>query len=281
MITLKQPVKKWNTSLVNDFGKRRSELCKAQDFHNYWYTHWCNQLGELPRYHRKQWEFTFIMQALWERKCIAEGKKGLVFAVGEEPLPSMFASFGCTIVATDIFPEKGIELGWTNGNQLCFGLESLNTRQLCDDGDFARLVSYRPVDMNDIPDDLVDFDFTWSSCSFEHLGSLEKGFAFLKNQLKTLKPGGWAVHTTEYNVSSNDETLEDVNTVIYRQRDIDHIVNELRNDGHFVEELDYSLGGLPEDFMVDTVPYEQKTHLKLQIDKYVATSIGLIIQKKL
>lgn len=280
MIVSKPQAKQWNTSLGSDYGKRRSELCKAQDFSTYWYTHWCNQLGELPRYHRKQWEFVYIMQALWERQCIAEGKKGLVFAVGEEPLPSMFASFGCSIVATDIFPEKGIELGWTNGNQLCFGLESLNTRRLCDEADFAQLVSYRPVDMNAIPDDLTGFDFNWSSCSFEHLGSLEKGFDFLKNQLKTLKPGGWAVHTTEYNLSSNDETLIDDNTVIYRQRDIEYIVNELRAEGHFVEELDFSIGGLPEDYMVDIFPYEQKVHLRLQIDKFVAASIGLIIQKR-
>ena len=222
----------------------------------------------------------FIMQALWERGCITAGKKGLVFAVGNEPLPAMFASFGCSILATDIFPEKGLEMGWDNGNQLCFGVESLNARQLCDEEDFNKLVQYRPVDMNDIPGDLADFDFNWSSCSFEHLGTLDKGFRFLKNQLKTLKPGGWAVHTTEYNVSSNDETQENNDTVIYRQRDIEYIVNELRNEGHFVEEVDLSLGGLPEDFMVDTEPHQQKVHLKLQVDKYVVTSIGLIIQKK-
>jgi hypothetical protein len=134
--------------------------------------------------------------------------------------------------------------------------------------------------MNDIPGDIVDFDFNWSSCSFEHLGTLEKGFSFLKNQLKTLKPGGWSVHTTEYNISSNDETQENNDTVIYRQRDIEQIVNELRSDGHFVEEVNFALGGLPEDFMVDTEPHQQKVHLKLQVDKYVVTSIGLIIQKK-
>jgi hypothetical protein len=276
---IQQSIRHWNTNLEYDFGKRRSELCKAKDYRAEWFIHWCNQLGETPNYHRKQWEFVFIMEALWERGCIGRGKKGLVFAVGTEPLPAMFASFGCNILATDIFPEKGIEMGWTNANQLCFGAGSLNTRQLCGDEDFKKLVQYRPVDMNDIPDDLTGFDFNWSSCSFEHLGSLEKGFAFLKNQMKTLQPGGWAVHTTEYNVSSNDETQENNSTVIYRQRDIEHIVNELRNDGHFVEELDFSIGGLPQDYMVDTEPHEQKIHLKLQVDKYVVTSIGLIIQK--
>lgn len=280
MINTKPLPRKWNTGLLSDFGKRRSELCKAKDYKTDWFMHWCNQLGETPNYHRKQWEFVFIMQALWERGCIEEDKNGLVFAVGTEPLPAMFASFGCNILATDILPEKGIEMGWANGNQLCFGLESLNTRQLCDEEDFAQRVKYRPVDMNDIPDDLQNFDFNWSSCSFEHLGSLEKGFGFLKNQMKTLKPGGWAVHTTEYNISSNDETQENESTVIYRHRDIEKIVTDLRNEGHFVEELDFSLGGLPEDFAVDVEPHQQKIHLKLQVDKYVVTSIGLIIQKK-
>ena len=171
-------------------------------------------------------------------------------------------------------------MGWDNANQLCFGLDSLNKRRLCDAEDFDRLVSYRPVDMNDIPDDLVDFDFNWSSCSFEHLGTLDKGFRFLQNQLKTLKPGGWAVHTTEYNLSSNDETQEHNSTVLYRQRDIEYIIGALRSEGHFVEELDLSMGGLPEDFLVDVEPHQQKIHLKLQVDKYVVTSIGLIIRKK-
>jgi hypothetical protein len=272
--------KQWNTELVYDFGKRRSELCKAMDYKAAWFKRWCDELGEVPNFHRKQWEFVYVMQALWERGCIAAGKKGLVFAVGTEPLPAMFAKYGVNIVATDIMPERGIEKGWDRGNQLCFGLDDLNTRGICDEAEFKKRVSYRPVDMNDIPADLVDFDFNWSSCSFEHLGTLEKGMTFLMEQMKTLKPGGWAVHTTEYNISSNDETQENNDTVIYRQRDIEQIVSRLQDAGHFVEELNFAVGGLPEDYAVDTEPHEQKTHVKLQVGKYVVTSIGLIIQKK-
>jgi hypothetical protein len=272
--------RKWNKSLVYDFGKRRSELCKAMDYKTAWYKRWCDELNEVPNFHRKQWEFVFVMQALWERGCINNGKRGLVFAVGGEPIPAMFAKYGCKILATDIFPEQGIAKGWGETGQLCFGVESLNTRGICEDGSFNKLVSYKAVDMNAIPDDLQDFDFNWSSCSFEHLGTLDKGFKFLKNQLKTLKPGGWSVHTTEYNISSNDETQENNDTVIYRQRDIEKIIAELRYEGHFVEEPDYSIGGLPEDFMVDTEPHKQEVHVKLQVGKYVVTSIGLIIQKR-
>jgi hypothetical protein len=134
--------------------------------------------------------------------------------------------------------------------------------------------------MNSIPNDVKGFDFNWSSCSFEHLGTIRQGLNFLKRQLNTLKPGGWAVHTTEFNISSNDQTLDNNNTVIFRQTDIEKIVKELRDEGHFVEMLDFSLGGLPEDYQVDLFPYSGKIHLRLQIDGFIATSIGLIIQKK-
>lgn len=269
----------WNISLRRDAGRRRTELCKAQDIYSDWYQRWCRELREEPRFHRKQWEFVYNMQALWERGCIAPGKKGLVFAVGTEPAPSLFANYGCEILATDIFPEMGIEKGWTADNQLCTGLDSLNTRGLCDDSVLREQVKYRAVDMTAIPDDLSGFDFTWSSCAFEHLGSLEKGLAFVKAQMKTLKPGGWSVHTTEYNISSNDDTQDHNDTVIYRQRDIDGLIRELRAMGHFVEEPDYSIGGMPQDYQVDTIPHRQEVHLKLQVGTYVVTSIGLIIQK--
>jgi hypothetical protein len=271
---------KWNTSLVYDNTKRISELCKAKDWQTDWFKRWCHEMNDPIRFHRKQWEFVYVMQALWERGCIGKGKKGLVFAVGTEPGPSIFANYGCDILATDILPEQGKEKGWTSGDQLCFGIESLNKRGLCDDATLRKHVKYRAVDMNDIPADLKGFDFNWSSCSFEHLGSIKKGINFLLNQLKTLKPGGWAVHTTEFNISSNDKTLDNADTVIFRIRDIEKLARELRKKGHFVEELDYSLGGLPEDFEVDVFPHKEKVHLKLQMNEFVVTSIGLIIQKR-
>ena len=272
--------REWQQVLKHEHPLRKSELCKAQDWQAAWFRRWCSEIGDEPRFHRKQWEFVYVMQALWERGCITAGKKGLVFAVGTEPGPSVFANYGCEILATDILPAEGVEKGWTDADQLCFGIDSLNKRGLCDDATLKRHVKYRPVDMNEIPADLKDFDFNWSSCSFEHLGSIGKGLLFLENQFKTLKPGGWAVHTTEFNISSNDKTQETGDTVIFRMRDIEDFVKRMRKKGHFVEELDYSLGGMPEDFYVDVTPHRQDVHLRLQIGEYVVTSIGLIMQKK-
>jgi hypothetical protein len=274
------PDREWTTTLRQNRSLRISELCKAEDLESEWYKRWCNELQEEPRYHRKQWEYVYILQALFERGCIEKGKRGMVFAVGTEPLPSLFAKHGCTILATDIFPEQGMEKGWGATDQLCFGIDSLNTRKLVSDAEIRQLVRYRPVDMNDIPADISGYDFNWSSCSFEHLGTIEKGLAFLRNQLNTLRSGGWAVHTTEYNISSDDQTQDNNDTVIFRQQDINRVVTELRAEGHYVEPVDYSLGGMPEDYAVDVFPHEQKVHLKLQVGEYVVTSIGLIIRKK-
>jgi len=68
--------------------------------------------------------------------------------------------------------------------------------------------------------------------------------------------------------------------VIFRQRDIEQVVGELRAEGHFVEETDFSIGGMPEDFQVDLTPHRQEVHVKLQVGPFVVTSLGLIIRKK-
>jgi hypothetical protein len=279
MVSEPEPRREWNRALMNENDRRKSELCKAKDVHTNWYRRWCSEIRETPRYHRKQWEYVYVLQALWERDCLVEGKRGLVFAVGSESLPAVIAGYGCEVVATDLFVDQGLEKGWDNGAQLCFGLDSLYKPDIIQEDVFRARVQYEPVDMNAIPDHLRGFDFNWSSCSFEHLGSIEKGLIFLKNQLKTLKPGGWAVHTTEFNLSSNDRTQDDNDTVLFRMRDLEKLAAELRAEGHFVEELDYSLGGLPEDFQVDIWPYEQNPHIRLQIGEFVVASIGLIIRK--
>jgi len=69
-------------------------------------------------------------------------------------------------------------------------------KQICPANIFKKNVEYRSVDMNDIPSDLKNYDFTWSACAFEHLGSIDSGLEFVCNQMKTLKNGGWAIHTS-------------------------------------------------------------------------------------
>ena len=220
-----------------------------------------------------------IAKALRDRGMLSVGKRGLGFGVGTEPLPSLFAQHGCEIVATDLDTSDKRSQAWTNGNQLLTHLSSLNDRGICPPDDLVRLVSHRAVDMNRIPADLRGFDFTWSSCAFEHLGSIENGLNFYLNQMETLKPGGWAVHTTEYNVVSNHDTVDNASTVLFRRKDMDELFSELKKRGYRPEAIDYQAGDLPLDYYVDVAPYSGDNHLKVRLESFVTTSIVVICQK--
>ena len=131
--------------------------------------------------------------------------------------------------------------------------------------------------MNSIPADLTGFDFAWSSCALEHLGTLAAGMDFVVAQMACLQPGGVAVHTTEYLVSSNDTTVEAGGTVFYRRRDIESLVQRLQRAGHDVD-MDYSLGSTPDDVHVDVPPYTD-VHLRTELAGHVTTSLALIVTK--
>ncbi|RUS44220.1 methyltransferase domain-containing protein [Cohnella sp. AR92] len=256
-----------------------SKLCGEKDFLEPWFSRGCGELRESFRYHRKLWEWCYIFEALRERSMLYPFRRGLGFGVGKEPLTSVFASHGCEIVATDLDVAKAKEQGWVDTNQHALNVADLNEKGLCDPALMEQLVTYETVDMNRIPSRYHGkFDFTWSSCSFEHLGSIEKGKRFLLEQMKCLRSGGVAVHTTEYNLSSNEDTLEMEVLVIFRRKDIEEMVDSLRRDGYRVE-IDYTAGNGQLESVVDIPPFHFNPHLRLQLGQYVSTSIGLIIQK--
>jgi SAM-dependent methyltransferase len=239
---------------------------------------WCERLGHPFGLHRKFWEHCYIAQALHERGMLRPGRRGLGFGVGKEPLAACFASMGCRVVATDLAEDRAVATGWADGRQHANSLAALNEQGLCDPESFRELVSFRFVDMNAIPDDLRGFDFTWSSCSFEHVGSIDLGMRFVAEMLRRLRPGGVAVHTTEFNLSSDEETLSEGPTVLFRRRDILAMADRLAADGYRID-LDLDPGDGPADRVVDVPPYRHDPHLKLRLDRFVSTSIGLIIEK--
>jgi hypothetical protein len=110
---------------------------------------------------------------------------------------------------------------------------------------------------------------------------------FLERQMACLRPGGVAVHTTEFNLSSNDETVAAGSFVILRLRDIEAMCRRLTDAGHQVEPLDLDPGADPLDRFVDPPPYYASAaephgrikHLRLNLAGYASTSIGLIIRK--
>jgi hypothetical protein len=245
------------------------------------YTEWCRRLKDVPNFHRKHWEYCFILQALDQNGALTRGATGIGFGVGKDPIVAYMVSRGCTLTATDLDPNAAHQAGWAETNQYSAKLLDLNERGICSDRALQAQVTLRNVDMNRIPDDLTrgTFDFTWSACAFEHLGSIELGLQFVENSLKCLKPGGIAVHTSELNVSSNDDTLTSGGTVLFRKSDFEALAERLRAKGHQID-LNFHLGTQEFDRFYDVPPYSEFTHLKLELDRYLTTSYGLVIRKK-
>jgi len=258
-----------------------SQLCNQYFWKFPFYQYWCEKIKELPKMHRKQWEYVYVAQVLYENGFLKQGSKGLCFAAGQEPLPALFASLGCKITATDLDINTETARMWaTDGYNSENNIKNLYKDGICSKALFEQNVQFRSVDMNNIPDDLNDYDFNWSCCAFEHLGGIKQGLDFLINNLKTLRKGGLAVHTSEVNLTSDEETLESKDACIFRKRDYRKIAEILEQMGHVVYPLNFEIGNEPLDNFIDIPPYQGDFHLRLNISGFVSTSMGIIIKKQ-
>lgn len=263
-----------------------SRLCSQRDMESQWVAFWTRELGATRGYHRHLWEHCFIAQALYGAGKLADGMTGLGFGCGKERLPSLFAKHGARILVTDLPPEQAAGKGWVRSDEHSASLEAVRIAEICPDPARLAGIDLRYMDMNAIPDDLHGgFDFCWSACALEHLGSIELGLAFIENSLKTLKPGGVAVHTLEFNLTESGETIDNWITVLFQKRHIVALAEKLTGAGYRVAELDFSRGdGVLDDF-VDIPPWHSDVvalsnkwaQLKLSVDGFACTSFGIII----
>lgn len=263
------------------------------DLESDWAAHWCAELRVPVAFHRKLWEFVYCLQALAENGMLEPGLRGVGFGCGEEPLASYLAARGVLTTVTDLSADDSAAAGWRSTHQHLAAIEGAYKPYLVDRAVFDRSVSYRSVDMNAIPADLRDFDFCWSICALEHLGSIQKGMDFIANSLDALKPGGLAVHTTEFNFLDDGATLDNWPTVLPQRRHFEALARRLASQGHRVAPLDFDVGSKPLDRFIDIPPYpsdpglklermsgeNDSAHLKLAIDGFASTCFGLIIRK--
>jgi 2-polyprenyl-3-methyl-5-hydroxy-6-metoxy-1,4-benzoquinol methylase len=256
-----------------------SQLCTENQFREPRYAQWCAELKEARLHHRKQWEFVFILEVLRQHGMLDEGRRGIGFGCGREPLAAAMAQRGCDILATDLGATSAAGRGWIETAQHAAALDDLNERAICDPEHFRERVRFRAEDMNRISPDLEGFDFVWSSCAFEHLGSIAHGLRFVENAMRCLAPAGIAVHTTEFNLTSNYRTVESKDLVIFRKHDIEDLVRRLQRAGHRVLPLNLNPGSGPLDRHVDLPPYKQEPHLRLLLGEFVITSLGLIVRR--
>jgi SAM-dependent methyltransferase len=270
-----------------------SKASTQADIESDWCAYWLSELKVPVLFHRKLWEFAYALQAIHESGCLRPGSRGLGFGCGEEPLPSYFAARGVDVLVTDLAPTEAAARGWVDTGQHTSSLERAYRAQLVNRADFDRHVSLRHVDMNAIPPDLRDFDFCWSICALEHLGSLQKGLDFIENALATLRPGGVAVHTTEFNYLNDEQTIDHWVTVLYQKRHFRDLAEHLRGLGHEVAPLDFDVGDKPLDMFIDLPPYHHEwtdyqrevwripvQHLKVSFDGFACTCFGIIVRKR-
>ena len=236
---------------------------------------------QLPiRIHRKDWELGWITRILEKHGMLRDGRYGIVFASGQEPTVSYYASKGAKITASD-YPQSG----W-GGSQNSNSIDNLYFPSLVDRAVLDRQVKFTPLDMNDLsPIDNDAFDFMWSTCSIEHLGSIQKGMEFVWNSVRLLKPGGIAIHTVEFNLGSNSHTLEAGATAIWRKQDLEKMIIKLRSDGFDIGEPCYATGVEQLDLHPDKCqircPSDIRVtdHVKMVLSNYPMTSMGFVIRR--
>jgi hypothetical protein len=249
----------------------------TRDFLHAKFAEFLGLCGLPPLLHRKLWEWAFIYDRLNHAGMLQPGKRGLGFGVGQEMLPALFASLGVSITATD---SPADEEHWADAGQHASIKELLFAPNIISRELFEDRVHFQPCDMRNVPPELNGFDFCWSSCCFEHLGTLERGLDFVLHSVEhTLAVGGVACHTTEVNLSSDEATIEAGRDIIYRKRDLLALCRTLEDRGHVVAPLRIEPGELLPDYLVDVPPYRQDVHLKLLIGRFVSTSIGLVIRR--
>ncbi|MBL6458150.1 class I SAM-dependent methyltransferase [Belnapia sp. T6] len=265
-----------------------SRTCRQGDIESDWLRHWSHILGVVPAYHRKLWEDCFVLQALWEAGMLAPGRRGLGFAVGREALPAILAAQGVEVVATDLDARDARAQDWIETGQHNDAAEALYRPGLLPRAEFDRLVSFRPADMARIPGELCrgGFDMVWSVCALEHLGSLQRGMDFVLSAMRCLRPGGVAVHTTEFNLDAEGGTLRRGSTVLYQRQHLEALAARLAAEGHRMLPLDDGQGDGMLDRFVDLSPRHEESpplglifppHLRLSIRGYPVTSAGILV----
>lgn len=280
-----------NLPVTNEAFNPKWSASVSKDFFTTWFRKTCAELKIEPVLHRKIWELTYVLNNLEHYGLIVPGSSGIGFGCGTEPLPSYFASKGINITATDLEPSNTSAKAWINTDQHISDKDKIWVSDLCSKEEFESRVSLRYEDMNDVSADLNGkFNFCWSICALEHLGSIEKGLEFIKRSLDTLKPGGIAIHTTEYNYSSDEETIDNWPTVLFRKQDFLRLRNEVIKAGYEAPAIDFSVGDDPIDWFIDLPPFPwdkghyssdlpSEPHLKLSVDGFPTTCFGIVIRK--
>jgi hypothetical protein len=257
----------------------QSQLVTFSQIFTPWYNSSALEMGEEPRLHRKQWEYVYIYTALKQLGKLKPGMKGIGFGVGREPLAGLFCKHGASVLATDQPPSDDSDL-WAKTNEHMTA-EVINERKLCPPEQAEKLLKHQFMKMDVIPPEVQNYDFVYSCGSLEHIGTIKQSIQYIMDSIKILRPGGVAVHTTEYNVLSYDYTVDSAGTVSLRQKDFRELEKQITAAGHKLVKLNFNLGTQPQDYHIDyQFTKNTQNHMKVHIyNDLITTSIGLVIHR--
>ena len=149
------------------------------------------ELHEVPRFHRKQWEFAIIFDYLQNAGMLREDATGISFGSGRELLLYALANHVRQIWATDMYSESTI---WSDARTDNFDAFVRNSPPFSSRTD---RISARRMDMRQIEFPDESFDFAYSSSAVEHIGGWDDFKTHLAEVKRVLKPGGVYVMTTD------------------------------------------------------------------------------------
>jgi SAM-dependent methyltransferase len=196
-----------------------SKLCDAADWFRPEVPEIINcELRETPRFHRKQWEFAMIFLALRQRGLLKSDKVGLSMGGGRERLLYALAQHIKQLVVTDIYASQtSWDCARTNDPETFI---RSNKPFPVDDTKFKVL----RMDMRDLQFPDQTFDFCYSSCAIEHIGTHTDFLRHLNEVARVLKDDGIYVMTTE--VQYGDITIHDQNNYIFSPDYLTELLSE-------------------------------------------------------
>lgn len=250
------------------------QLCTAGQFDEPAFAEIAQALALAPRLHRKVWEQVYIVSALATEGAIAEGRTAVALGGERARVAALLASRGMGVTVLG-------QAGRLTPRETKDGLH-LFYPEIVHLDDFERLVRYAEADLR-AADDLsalvgAGYDTLFTCGALHRLGRIEAALHMIEAAMALLRPGGIAVHTFDFNVGADEETLDTEEGCLPRRRDIEALILRLGAAGHEVLPLNLHPGHDEADGQVDVPPFGLP-HLKVEVQRHVASSIGLTIRK--
>jgi SAM-dependent methyltransferase len=150
-----------------------------------------DELRDVPRFHRKQWEFAWKFRALRDMGVLRPDAVGVSFGAGQERLLYALAPHVGRLWATDLYDPDTIWPQARTGDIDAFIRENAPFPVP------AERLSAKIMDMRTIEFPDETFDFAYSSSAVEHIGDWDDFRSHLDEVRRVLKPGGVYVMTTD------------------------------------------------------------------------------------